>query len=57
VPAPAFALRGLFGQMADDVLLASTRAMPEELQQNGYTFQQPDLEGALRHLLGRSQNS
>jgi uncharacterized protein (TIGR01777 family) len=57
VPAPAFALRGLFGQMADDVLLASTRAMPEKLQQNGYTFQQPDLEGALRHLLGRSQNS
>lgn len=51
VPLPAFAARLMFGEMADALLLASTRVMPARLQDAGYTFQYPELEGALRHLL------
>jgi uncharacterized protein len=53
-PVPAFALRLAFGEMAEATLLASTRVRPERLQATGYRFGFPDLEGALRHLLGRT---
>jgi hypothetical protein len=53
VPAPAFGLRLAFGEMADALLLSSTRVTPQRLQAAGYRFRQPELEGALRHLLGR----
>jgi len=53
-PVPAFALRLAFGEMADEALLASTRVRPERLQQSGYRFRFPDLEGALRHVLGKA---
>ena len=53
VPLPAFAARLAFGEMADALLLASTRVVPARLQASGYTFQYPELEGALRHLLGK----
>jgi uncharacterized protein (TIGR01777 family) len=52
-PVPAFALRLAFGEMADAALLSSTRVRPERLQASGYRFRFPDLEGALRHVLGR----
>jgi uncharacterized protein (TIGR01777 family) len=45
---PAFALRLAFGQVADEALLASTRALPEKLLRTGYTFQHPTLAEALR---------
>ncbi len=54
VPAPAFALRLAFGEMADAALLSGTRARPVRLEASGYRFRFPDLEGALRHLLGRT---
>ncbi len=44
--APAFALRGMVGEMAD-VLLTSTRAVPEAMRQAGFTFQTPGLAQAL----------
>ena len=50
---PAVAARLAFGEMADEVLLASVRAFPEKLQQSGYTFRYPHLDEALRHLLDR----
>ena len=53
VPLPAFAARLAFGELADALLLASTRVVPARLQASGYTFQYPELEGALRHLLGK----
>jgi hypothetical protein len=53
LPVPAFALRLLFGEMADEALLASARVAPARLQAAGYAFRFPALEGALRHLLGR----
>jgi uncharacterized protein (TIGR01777 family) len=48
---PAFAARLLFGEMADELLLASTRVEPAKLLASGYRFRLPDLEGALRSLL------
>jgi uncharacterized protein len=53
LPMPDFAARLLFGEMADQLLLASTRVQPKRLQDSGYDFGYPDLEDALRHLLGR----
>lgn len=52
-PVPAFALRLAFGQMAQETLLASTRAIPRGLAATGFRFGQPGLEAALRHELGR----
>lgn len=54
LPVPAVVLRILFGEMADAALLASTRVTPELLLADGYRFRHPDLESALRHLLGRA---
>ncbi|OGX48083.1 MAG: TIGR01777 family protein [Omnitrophica WOR_2 bacterium RIFCSPLOWO2_12_FULL_63_16] len=53
MPAPAFALKLLLGQMAEETLLASAKAVPARLLASGYAFRYPELEGALRHLLGR----
>jgi uncharacterized protein (TIGR01777 family) len=52
-PVPAFGARLAFGEMADALLLSSTRVVPQGLLAAGYQFRQPELEGALRHLLGR----
>jgi len=51
MPVPAFALRLALGEMAD-TLLARTRLRPERLLATGYRFRFPELEGALRHVLG-----
>jgi uncharacterized protein (TIGR01777 family) len=53
LPVPALALRALFGEMADATLLASSRVAPTALEASGYQFRFPELEGALRHLLGQ----
>lgn len=50
---PAFALKLLFGEMAEATVLASQRLAPARLQQLGFAWRYPTLEGALRHLLGR----
>lgn len=52
-PMPAFAARLAFGEMADALLLASTRVQPSRLLATEYRFRFTDLERALRHLLGR----
>jgi uncharacterized protein (TIGR01777 family) len=53
VPAPAFALRAAFGEMADALLLGGQRVLPEALTATGYVFRHASLEAALRHALGR----
>ncbi len=50
-PVPALAARLALGEMAEALLLASARLVPERLRQTGYVFCRPELEGALRHLL------
>ena len=52
-PVPAFAARFAFGEMADALLLASTRVEPRALTRTGYAFRYPSLESALRHVLGK----
>jgi uncharacterized protein (TIGR01777 family) len=48
---PAFAARLAFGEMADEMMLSSTRVEPKRLKEVGYQFQYAKLEDALRHLL------
>jgi hypothetical protein len=47
---PSFALRALFGEMAD-ALLASERVVPRALQESGYQFLYTDLGAALTAIL------
>jgi uncharacterized protein len=49
---PAFAVRLAFGEMADEMLLTSQRVMPKKLNDAGYEFVFPELEGALKKHLG-----
>ena len=49
LPAPAFAIRALFGEMAE-MLLASQRVAPRAAQNAGYAFKYPELAGALQSL-------
>lgn len=51
-PLPAALARMVLGDFADEMLLASIRADSTRLRESGYKFRYPDLEGALRHLLG-----
>ncbi len=48
---PAFAARFVFGEMAEELLLASVRAEPRRLLDAGFTFHHAQLEPALRYLL------
>jgi uncharacterized protein (TIGR01777 family) len=51
---PTPVVKVLFGEMGEALLLSSTRVEPARLQASGYTFRHPELEGALRHILGRA---
>lgn len=53
-PMPAFAARLAFGEMADELLLSSQRVEPTRLTSSGYPFRFRNLEGALRHVLGKT---
>lgn len=48
IPVPGFALKLAFGQMAEETILASQRVEHRILTQLGYSFAQPELEGALK---------
>lgn len=52
-PAPAFALKLALGEMAEALLLSSTRVEPKALVDSGFEFNFPKLEPALRHILGK----
>lgn len=51
LPLPAFAVRLLFGEMGEALLLSSQRVEPAKLKESGFVFQYPQLEEALRHVL------
>jgi uncharacterized protein (TIGR01777 family) len=51
LPAPAFALRLLLGQMAEEVLLSGVNASAARLVAAGYVFRHPTLAGALDAVL------
>jgi uncharacterized protein (TIGR01777 family) len=50
-PLPAFAVGLLFGDMGRTLLLGSSRIAPRKLEEAGFTWQFPDLRGALAHAL------
>lgn len=54
LPVPAPALRALFGEMADEALLASARAVPERLREADFNFRLAVLEEALREAVGKN---
>lgn len=51
IPSPV--LRLMFGELADAALLSSQRVRPHVLTDSGFLFDHPELEPALRFLLGR----
>ena len=51
LPVPAFILRLMLGEMADELILASRRIEPRKLLSSGYLFRYPRLEDAIRHEL------
>lgn len=53
LPLPGFAARLVLGEMADELLLASQRVRPKRLEETNYAFRYPELEPALRAMLGR----
>jgi uncharacterized protein (TIGR01777 family) len=50
-PLPEFAVRGLLGEMGQELLLTSARVSPQKLQQAGYRFRYDELGAALRAIL------
>ena len=50
-PMPAFAARLAFGEMADELLLASQRVEPAKLVASAYKFQRPNLRESLQAIL------
>jgi uncharacterized protein len=51
LPVPGFAVKLLYGEMAE-IVTTGQRARPAKLQQLGYRFAHPELEEALRDVLG-----
>ncbi len=51
LPVPAFALRLVFGEMADETLLASQRVVSSRASDEGFSFEHREVEEALRHSL------
>ena len=52
-PAPKFAVTAMRGSEVADFVTASLRVMPRRALDKGYTFRFPELEPALRDLLGK----
>jgi len=53
MPAPAFALRLVVGEMADALLVTGQRVLPALAQASGFQFRYPALEPALRAIYDR----
>ena len=51
LPVPAFALKLLMGQMAEETALVSQRILPRKLMENGFRFAYPSLMPALQDLV------
>ena len=52
LPVPGLAVKALYGEMAQ-IVITGQRAVPAQLQELGYGFRHPELEAALRDVLGR----
>lgn len=52
-PLPAFVAKLVLGEMAEGLLLMSTRVEPRRLLESGYPFRHAELESALKSTLGK----
>ncbi|MFW8601838.1 DUF1731 domain-containing protein [Desulfobacterota bacterium M19] len=50
-PLPAFLAKIIFGEMAEELLLSSTKVKPEKLLKSGYSFMHSTLESGLGSVL------
>ena len=50
VPVPKRMLKFMFGEMAEETVLASTKVLPHKLQLEQFQFSHPDLHTALDHI-------
>lgn len=50
LPIPAFLLKMIYGEMADQLLLDGNRVSSKKLVNSGYTFQYSDLKQTLEHM-------
>jgi hypothetical protein len=57
LPLPARLLQILYGQMAREILLSSCRVSGKKLADSGFVFRHPNLDGALRFLLGKTESA
>ena len=53
LPTPRFVLRAAVGEMADEALLVSSRALPKALEKQGFRFERGELATALPALFPR----
>lgn len=51
VPAPVFALRALFGEMASETILSDIAPFPAKAMEKGFQFRHPTLPDALEEIL------
>jgi uncharacterized protein (TIGR01777 family) len=51
LPMPAFAVKAVFGEMGEELLLASQKVEPGKLISSGYPFRHRELSQSLQHLL------
>jgi uncharacterized protein (TIGR01777 family) len=52
---PAFAVRFLFGEMGQELLLSSSRVVPARLLAAGFQFRFPVIEATLRHTISEKR--
>jgi uncharacterized protein (TIGR01777 family) len=50
-PVPAFVLRALLGQMADEIMLSGPRILPAQAMKAGFAFRYPTIDAALAQIL------
>ncbi len=54
LPVPKFALSLVMGgELTEEVILAGQRALPAAAEKSGFTFSHPDLDSALRSIVGK----
>ncbi len=55
LPVPALALKALFGEMAEELLIEGQRVLPKALEASGFQWFYEGVEDSLRFQLGRSE--
>ncbi len=54
MPSPEWAMRLIFGQMADELLLQGQHVVPTRLLESGFKFTTPDIQGTLNTIYKRN---